>query len=100
MMPYLALGAMALFAVYRTAVEDRTALRKPRPRRPAERGPGIFVPQYVIIAAACLLLGVAVGVLVWLIPTIWPPVDAALAVIGLSLALHGLRRGRSCSSRW
>ncbi|GGT40352.1 hypothetical protein ACFFV7_53740 [Nonomuraea spiralis] len=94
MMPYLTLGAMALFAIYHTAVQDRTALRKPRPRRPAERGPGLFVPQHVITALACLLLGVAVGVLVWLIPTMWPPVDAALAVTGLALALHGLRRGR------
>ncbi|MEU5869888.1 hypothetical protein ABZ815_52630 [Nonomuraea sp. NPDC047529] len=94
MMPYLALGAMALFAIYQSPVEDRTALRKPRPCRPAERGPGLFVSQYVITALACLLLGVAVGVLVWLIPTMWPPVDAALAVIGLALALHGLWRGR------
>ncbi|MET8002592.1 hypothetical protein [Nonomuraea glycinis] len=94
MMPYLALGALTLFAIYQTPVADRTALRKPRSRRPAERGPGIFVPQYAIVALACLVLGVAVGVLVWLIPTMWPPVDAALAVIGLSMALNELRRGR------
>ncbi|MFG1754944.1 hypothetical protein [Streptosporangium sandarakinum] len=73
--------------------------RTPRPRRPHEhgpdeRGPGLFVPQHVIAALACLILGIMAGVLVWLTPAVWPPVDAAVAVTGLSLALYGLRRGR------
>ncbi|MFF0250380.1 hypothetical protein ACWEU6_10100 [Streptosporangium sandarakinum] len=72
--------------------------RTPRPRLhergPDERGPGVFVPQHVIAALACLIPGVAAGVLVWLTPAVWPPVDAAVAVMGLSLTLYGLRRGR------
>ncbi|MEV7010774.1 hypothetical protein [Streptosporangium sp. NPDC051022] len=68
--------------------------RTPRPRRPHERGPGVFVPQHVIVTLACLAVGVAAGVLVWLAPAVWPPVDAAVAVMGLSLALYGLRSGQ------
>lgn len=95
MMPQLSLGVLALFVILtrinQTPLADRTTVR---PRRPAERGPGIFVPQRVLVALGCLVLSVAAGVLVWLIPTVWPPVDAALAVIGLSLALYALRRGQ------
>ncbi|MFI7048827.1 hypothetical protein [Streptosporangium sandarakinum] len=68
--------------------------RTPRPRRPHECGPGVFVPQHVIAALTCLIPGVAAGVLVWLTPAVWPPVGAAVAVMGLSLTLYGLRRGR------
>lgn len=71
---------------------NRTTSRS-RPARPAERGPGIFVPQYVIAVLTGLALGIAAGVLVWLLPAMWPPIDAALAVTGLSLTLYGVRRG-------
>ncbi|MEU9836297.1 hypothetical protein AB0D67_32580 [Streptosporangium sp. NPDC048047] len=47
-------------------------------------------------ALVCLIAGIVAGVLVWLTPAVWPPVDAAMAVMGLSLALYGLRRGRRC----
>lgn len=49
------------------------------------RGPGVFVPQHVIVAAACVIVGVVSGVLVWLAPAVWLPVGAGIAVTGLSL---------------
>ncbi|MFI0406186.1 hypothetical protein [Actinomadura sp. 3N508] len=65
--------------------------RNPHPRG---RGPGVFVPRHVIIAAICLSVGVVAGVLVWLVPGVGLPVGAGISVTGLSLALCGLWRGR------
>lgn len=61
---------------------------------PDGRGPGVFVPQHVIVAAACVLVGVVTAVLVWLAPTVWLPVGAGVAVTGLSLTLYGLWHSR------
>ncbi|MGI5284654.1 hypothetical protein ACQEVF_15130 [Nonomuraea polychroma] len=79
---------------------------KPHPRRhrhpslpgqpsPSDvRGPGVFVPQYVIALVACSVVGLVAGVLVELTPAVWPSLDAALAVTGLLVALYGLWQGR------
>lgn len=61
------------------------------------RGPGVFVPQHVVALVVCSVVGLVAGVLVELAPAVWPPIDAALAVTGLSLALYGLWQGRSRS---
>jgi len=66
----------------------------PPANQPGERGPGVFVPQHVLATACCLLAGIVTGLLVWLAPTIWPPVGAGIAVTGLALALYGLWHSR------
>lgn len=64
------------------------------PTHPTGPGRGVFVPEHVIVAAICLTLGCAAGVLVWLAPAVWAPISAGIAVTCLTLALYGLQRGR------
>lgn len=66
----------------------------PPARQPGERRPGVFVPQHVLAAACCLLAGAVADLLVWLIPAVWPPVGAGIAVTGLAVALYGLWHNR------
>ncbi|TDC91229.1 hypothetical protein [Actinomadura sp. 7K507] len=58
------------------------------------RGPGVFVPQHVIVTGICFLTGVVAGIVVWLVPDVWLPVSAGIAVTGLALGLYGLWRSR------
>lgn len=62
--------------------------------QPSGTAPGVFVPQHVIAATVSVLLGIGVGVLVWLAPAVWQPVGAGIAVTGLALALYALWHGR------
>lgn len=64
------------------------------PHQPAENRQGVFVPQHVIAATICLLLGLTTAVLVTLFPTVWLPVGAGIEVAGLGLALYALWPGR------
>lgn len=64
------------------------------PARPTGPGPGVFVPEHGIAAAVCLTLGVVAGVLAWLVPAVWVPVGAGIAVTCLALALYALWNGR------
>ncbi|WP_165963903.1 hypothetical protein [Actinomadura sp. KC216] len=50
----------------------------------------MFVPQHVVAAAVCILVGFVAGVLVWLAPKIWLPIGAGITVTCLSLTLYGL----------
>ncbi|KAB2341611.1 hypothetical protein [Actinomadura rudentiformis] len=64
------------------------------PHQPGGRGPGLFIPQHVIVGALCLLLGALAAVLVWLAPAVWLPIGAGIAVTGLALALYNHWHGR------
>jgi hypothetical protein len=48
----------------------------------------------VIATAVCVALGSMTGLLVWLVPVVWVPVGAGVAVTGLALTLYGLWYGR------
>lgn len=70
-----------------TRTHDRS-----RSGRPGARS--AFVPQHVIVTAACLGLGGAAGVLAFLAPAVWLPIGAGIAVTGPALAFYALWHGR------
>ncbi|MGK5554681.1 hypothetical protein ACSNOI_23995 [Actinomadura kijaniata] len=54
----------------------------------------MLASRHMIVVGLCLIAGTIAGVVVWWVPAIWLPVDAAIAVTGLALALYGLTRDR------
>lgn len=77
-----------------TSTSNQPSPPRQRTGHPGHPGPGVFVPQHVIVTAVCLVLGVLAGVLVWHAPAVWLPIGAGVAVTGLALALCALWHGR------